>query len=134
MGVGNFLAALSGACNNLGVLRHITAPESPWQNSRAERRGGWLKQKLSQELDSGQGIATNLDELDELLTSLVSAKNRWFNAGGYTPTQLVFGELPRVPGELLADNSIGLQVLSDAYHDPAGLDEAGVEFCRRNEI
>ncbi|CAE7228281.1 unnamed protein product, partial [Symbiodinium pilosum] len=89
---------------------------------------------LAHELESGQGIATNLDELDELLTSLVAAKNRWFNAGGYTPTQLVFGELPRVPGELLADNSIGLQVPSDAYHDPAGLDEAGAEFRRRNEI
>ena len=129
-----FLGRFERGLEQLGVLHHITAPESPWQNSRAERHRGWLKQKLSQELESGQGIATNLDELDELLTSLVAAKNRWFNAGGYTPTQLVFGELPRVPGELLADNSIGLQVPSDAYHDPAGLDEAGAEFRRRNEI
>ena len=82
-----FLGRFERGLEQLGVLHHITAPESPWQNSWAERHGGWLKQKLSQELDSGQGIATNLDELDELLTSLVSAKNRWFNAGGYTPTR-----------------------------------------------
>ena len=53
----------------LGVLHHVTAPESPWQNFRAERHGGWLKQRLAQELDSGQGIATNHDDLDELLAS-----------------------------------------------------------------
>ena len=59
----------------LGVLHHVTAPESPWQNSRAERHGGWLKQRLSQELESGQGVVTCHDDLDELLASLVSAKN-----------------------------------------------------------
>ena len=74
------------------------------------------------------------DDVDEMLSSLVSAKNRWFNSGGYTPTELVFGELPRVPGELLSDNSCGLQTLSDAFHDPAGLDEAGAEFRHRNAI
>ena len=93
----------------LGILHHITAPESPWQNSRAERHGGWLKQRIAQELDSGQGIVENLADLDKLLATVVAAKNRWFNSGGYTPTQLVFGELPRVPGELLSDNINGQQ-------------------------
>ncbi|CAE7223309.1 unnamed protein product [Symbiodinium sp. KB8] len=118
----------------LGILQHVTAPESPWQNSRAERHGGWLKQKLTQELDSGQGIISSKEDLDELLASLVSAKNRWFNHGGYTPTQMVFGELPRVPGELLTSDETSLPVLNDAFHDPAGMDEAATEFKHRHQI
>ena len=118
----------------LGILQHVTAPESPWQNSRAERHGGWLKQKLVQELDSGRGVVTSREDLDELLASLVSVKNRWFNHGGYTPAQMVFGELPRIPGELLSSDESGMQALSDAFHDPAGMDEAAVEFKRRHQI
>ncbi|CAE7202644.1 unnamed protein product [Symbiodinium sp. CCMP2456] len=91
----------------MGTLHHITAPESPWQNSRAERHGGWLKQRLTQELDSGRGIAENLDDVDELISAVVSAKNRWYNAGGYTPVQLVFGEMPRIPGDLLSQDNLG---------------------------
>ena len=118
----------------LGVLHHVTAPESPWQNSRAERHGGWLKQRLSQELDSGQGVVTCHDDLDELLASLVSAKNRWFNNGGFTPAQMVFGELPRVPGELLSSDEVGMQTVHDALHDPAGQDEMASEFKKRIKI
>ncbi|CAE6953093.1 GIP [Symbiodinium sp. CCMP2592] len=117
----------------LGILHHITAPESPWQNSRAERHG-WLKQRITQELDSGMGIVENLHDIDELLAAVVSAKNRWFNSGGYTPVQLVYGELPRVPGELLSDNNNGQQVISDGFYDPAGMDEAGAEFRKSAAI
>ena len=62
------------------------------------------------------------------------AKNRWFCSGGYTPVQLVFGEMPRVPGELLSDNPSGLQPLCDAFNDPAGLDEAGAELRKSMAI
>ncbi|CAE7403523.1 unnamed protein product, partial [Symbiodinium necroappetens] len=104
----------------LGTLHHVTAPDSPWQNSRAERHGGWLKQRMIQELESGQSVIENLDDLDEILAATTAAKNRWFCSGGYTPVQLVFGEMPRVPGELLSDNPSGLQPLCDAFNDPAG--------------
>ena len=118
----------------LGVLHHVTAPESRWQNSRAERHGGWLKQRLTQELDSGQGIAETIEDVDELLASVVAAKNRWFNSGGYTPVQLVFGELPRIPGDLLSQDSLGQQVISDGFHDPSGLGEMGAEFRKSAAI
>ena len=72
--------------------------------------------------------------MDEFLASITAAKNRWFNQGGYTPVQLVFGELPRVPAELLSEDQGGLVPLSDAYHDPAGLDESGAEFRKRIQI
>ena len=118
----------------LGTLHHVTAPDSPWQNSRAERHGGWLKQRMIQELESGQSVIENLEDLDELLAATTAAKNRWFCSGGYTPVQLVFGEMPRVPGELLSDNPSGLQPLCDAFNDPAGLDEAGAELRRSMAI
>ena len=88
-GGNEFRSVFERGLEQLGILHHVTAPESPWQNSRAERHGGWRKGKLKQE-----------------------AKNRWFNAGGYTPVQLVFGELPRVPGELLSNDTGGLVPLS----------------------
>ena len=117
----------------LGVLQRVTAPESPWQNSRAERHGGWLKQKMTQELDSGRGIIATKEDLDEF-AGVPGAKNRWFNNGGYTPAPIIFGELPRMPGELLSSDESGLQVLSDAFHDPPGMDEAATEFKRRHQI
>ena len=118
----------------LGVLQHLTIPESPWQNSKSERHGGWLKERLQREVDSGQCSFGSMEEMDEFLASITAAKNRWFNQGGYTPVQLVFGELPRVPAELLSEDQGGLVPLSDAYHDPAGLDESGAEFRKRIQI
>ena len=47
---------------------------------------------------------------------------------------LVFGEHPRVPGELLSDDHAGLLAADDAYQDPTGVDEASKEFRRRHEI
>ena len=129
-----FQGVFERGLEQLGTLQHVTAPESPWQNSRAERHGGWLKHKLQQEIESGQCTLSSESEFDDFMASLVAAKNRWHNAGGYTPTQLVFGELPRIPGELLAEDSGGMVPLSDAYHDAAGLDAVGVEFRKRQEI
>ena len=109
----------------------MCAAESPWQNAKSERHGGWLKRRLTQEVESGRCTFDNLEELDEFLAQITAAKNRWFNEGGHCPVQLVFGELPRVSAELLNDGPGGLQPLSDVLHDPAGGDEIGAEFRRR---
>ena len=124
----SFRSVFERGMEQLGILRHVTAPESPWQNSRAERHGGWLTEK--KEVGSGQLSLSSLEELDDFMSQLLAAKNRWYNTGGYTPVQLVFGELPRVPGELLTEDAGGLVPLSDA----GGLDEVGAEFRRRSEI
>ena len=86
------------------------------------------------EITGGRCSLSSLSELDELLAGLTAAKNRFFNASGHSPAQLVFGEMPRVPAELLSSHSGGLQTLGDAYHDLAGMDEVGAEFRRRIEI
>ena len=133
-GGSEFRGQFERGLEQLGILQHVTTPECPWQNSKSERHGGWLKERLQREVNSGQCSFSSLEEMDEFLASITAAKNRWFNQGGYTPVQLVFGELPRVPAELLSEDQGGLVPLCDAYHDPAGLDECGAEFRRRVQI
>ena len=133
-GGNEFKGSFERGVEQLGCLHHVCAPESPWQNAKSERHGGWLKRRIQQEIDSGRCTFASLSEMDEFLSAITAAKNRWFNHGGHTPVQLVFGELPRVPAELLSDHPGGLVPLSDALHDPAGLDEVGEEFRRRTAI
>ena len=117
-----------------GCYQHVIHPESPWENAKAERHGGWLKNRLDSEIHGGRCIFTSLSEFDEFLASLTSTKNRWLSRGGYTPSQLVFGHLPRVPGELLAEDELGNAGLADAYEDPLEVDEAAGEYRRAHRI
>lgn len=129
-----FKGVFERGCEQMGILQHVIAPESPWQNAKAERHGGWLKEKLDREVSSGRCSFGSLPELDEFLAALTSAKNRWFNRGGYTPSTLVFGELPRIPDDLLSDDYPGLHGLHDAYSDPLGIDESAREYRKRHHI
>ena len=129
-----FKAKFERGCESQGILQHVILPECPWENSKAERHGGWLKEKLDKEVNSGACTFTTLQELDEFLTYLTAAKNRWFSRSGYTPAALVFGETPRIPGDLLSDDFPGLCAHEDAHSDPYGVDEASTEFRRRQEI
>ena len=36
-----------------GVMQIVTDSGSPWQNGRCERHGGWVKERLEEELQSG---------------------------------------------------------------------------------
>ena len=117
-----------------GVYQHVIHPECPWENGKGERHGGWLKNRLDSEIHGGRCVFTNLPELDEFLSSLTATKNRWLSKGGYTPAQLVFGELPRVPGELLSEDELGNHGLRDAFEDPGEVDEAAGEYRRRHAV
>ena len=37
-----------------GILQHVIHPECPWENGKAERHGGWLKNRLDSEIQSGR--------------------------------------------------------------------------------
>ena len=129
-----FKGAYERGLENMGIFQHVIHPESPWENGLAERHGGWLKQRLDRELASGRGVIQDLTDLDELLSALTSTKNNWLNKGGYTPSQLVFGQMTRVPGELLAEDDLALHGLQDAFEDPLEVDEAAGEYRRRFQI
>ena len=129
-----FKAAFERGCEAHGVLQHVVEPENPWKNAMAERHGGFLKDRLEQELLAGGSIVQDWSDLDDFLHELTSTKNRWLNKGGQTPIQLVFGQLPRVPGELLADDHPGLMALQDSQEDLTGADQATAEYRRSMTI
>ena len=79
-------------------------------------------------------MVSSPEELDLLLTALVSHKNRWFHRGGYSPCQLVFGINPRVPFELLSDDNLQAAAISDMLSDPFDQDTSSAEFARTHLI
>ena len=129
-----FRGSFERGLENSGILQHVIHPESPWENGLAERHGGWLKDRIDREIQSGRTLIHNFNDLDEMLSSLTSSKNNWLNRGGFTPSQLVFGQMVRLPGELLADDELALQGCLDAHEDPLQVDEAAGEFRRRFQI
>ena len=129
-----FKAVFERGCEGQGILQHVVLPENPWKNAMSERHGGFVKHRLDQELSSGQCVLQNWEDLDDYLHEMLSVKNRWLSRGGVSPTQLVFGKLPRVPGDLLSDDHTGLMALHDALEDPLGTDQAATEYRRRMGI
>ena len=133
-GGGEFRYEFERAAEQCGIMQIISDSHSPWQNGRCERHGGWVKQRLEQELQSGHSVVANAEDLDMLLASLVSHKNRWFHRGGYSPYQLTFGINPRVPIELLSDDSLQEAGVSDITADGFEQDSAAAEFNRAHAI
>ncbi|CAE7735919.1 unnamed protein product [Symbiodinium sp. CCMP2592] len=129
-----FKAHFERGCEGQGILQHVVLPENPWKNAISERHGGFIKHRLDQELSSGRGVLQTWEDLDDFLHEMVSVKNRWLSRGGVSPTQLVFGKMPRIPGDLLSDDHTGLMALHDALEDPLGTDQAAAEFRRRMEV
>ena len=85
-----------------------------------------------------KGIETEVvftpDDLEDLLAEIVSLKKRRGNRGGFTPYQLVIGNNPRVPHELLSEDAVdevGMQQLS---RDDADLDSPAKAFRQSMRI
>eukprot|EP00959_Pyramimonas_sp_CCMP1952_P284724 5952326-Pyramimonas_sp.AAC.1 len=117
-----------------GVCQHVCDADSPRQNGRVERHGGWVKDRVKAELESGPFLPADLQELDDLITELVAHKNRYWHRGGFSPLQLVFGENPRLPHDILSDDHKGLPGWQDAVRPPSEQDQAGAEFARAQEV
>ena len=118
----------------LGILQAVTDSASPWQNGRVERHGAWVKQRLEEEVQSGQEIVRSSKELETLAVNVVAHKNKWFHRGGFSPYQLVFGVNPRVPLELLSDDQMIVPGLADASVDPFEADTPAAEFARAHQV
>ena len=117
-----------------GIFHHVCDRQSPWQNGRCERHGGWIKEKVLQELKAGQGVVQSEADLEEFLIGLATAKNKWYHRGGFTPLQIAFGQNPRVPHELLADEELGEIGLADLHADPSLEASPAMEFARRFHV
>ena len=117
-----------------GIMHIVSDAHSPWQNGRVERHGGWVKEKLQQELEAGQGLIRTVEELEEMITALICNKNQYFHRGGYSPSQLVFGTNPRVPTDLLSDDPMDIVGLESLQADAFEQDTPGAEFNKRHLI
>ena len=129
-----FKAHFERCLEQLGVLQTVTDGASPWQNGRAERHSAWVKQRLEEEVQSGQTILQSSRDLEILAIQTVAHKNRWFHRGGFSPYQLVFGINPRIPLELLSDDHRQVPGLADAQVDPFEADTPASEFARSHQI
>eukprot|EP00959_Pyramimonas_sp_CCMP1952_P119612 2501267-Pyramimonas_sp.AAC.1 len=72
--------------------------------------------------------------MDDLIFELVAHKNRFWHRGGFSPLQLVFGENPRLPHDLLSDGHKALPGWQDVTSPSSEQDEAGAEFARAHAI
>ena len=72
--------------------------------------------------DDDQEEDSGLDE------EIVSLKNRRGNRGGFTPYQLVIGQNPRVPHELLSDDAVDEVGMQELSRDDADLDSPAKAF------
>ena len=117
-----------------GVMQSVTDSAAPWQNGRVERHGAWLKQRLEEEVQSGQAVLQSSADLEMLAIMVTSHKNRWFHRGEYSPYQLVFGVNPRVPLELLSDDQLVIPGIADADADSFEADTPAAEFARAHAI
>ena len=118
----------------LGTLQVTTDQESPWQNGRVERHGQWVKDRAEMETGAVATVVTSLCDLEELMVELVTCKNSWFNRGGYSPAQLVYGKNPRLPAELLSDAGQDSPGWQDILCDTSEMDTAASEFRKSFEI
>ncbi len=133
-GGGEFRYEFERSAEQSGIMQVVTDAASPWQNGRAERHGGWVKTRLEQEIQSGECVVQSVSELEQLVISLVSHKNRWYHRGGFSPYQLTFGANPRIPLELLSDDSLQEPAISDVTADAFEQDSAAAEFSRSHAI
>eukprot|EP00959_Pyramimonas_sp_CCMP1952_P127756 2672149-Pyramimonas_sp.AAC.1 len=65
----------------LGGRRRACDADSPRQNGRAERCGGWVEERARSEVESGASVVSSLVDLDELIWELVSHKNLFWHRG-----------------------------------------------------
>ena len=74
------------------------------------------------------------DDLEDLLAEIVSLKNRRGNRRGFTPYQLVIGQNPRVPHELLSDDAVDEVEMQELSRDDADLDSPAKAFRQSMRI
>ena len=115
-----------------GSFHHVTDADSPWQNGRCERHGGWMKDLLQKGVE--EGLVSTAEELDLLACEAAACKNRYFNRGGFSPYQLVFGTAPRLPHDLLADGFLDRVGAEDLKEPATDADTAAAQFARQHSL
>ncbi|CAL1150714.1 unnamed protein product, partial [Cladocopium goreaui] len=99
----------------LGVGLHYTDAQSPWQNSRTEKAGGILKEKI---LATIHATSASMEELPYVISEVVAGRNRYMDRFGFSPMQRVFGKNLRLPASLLATDALNRELADASATDP----------------
>ena len=109
-----------------GVLIRQAGVESPEQIGRVERHGGLFKAMLKRMIT--EHAVQGFDDMKVAVAEAVSTKNNLSRNGGFSPSQWVFGTLPRGPGDQFDE-----QEFADLGPLQGQL-EPGTAFVRRAEL
>ena len=99
-----FRGGFSRLCAGAGTVVFRAAARAPWQQGRVERHGGVIKEMIEKSRE--EMPPTCMEELVHILHACESAKNRYSNRSGYSPTQRMIGHWPRVPSSLMSDEDV----------------------------
>eukprot|EP00959_Pyramimonas_sp_CCMP1952_P272321 5693486-Pyramimonas_sp.AAC.1 len=106
-------------------MHRVCDANSPRPDGRVERHGGWIRERIKAEVESGSALPGNQSEPEDLVYELCAHKNRFWYRGGFPPLQLALEENPRLPDELLSDDGLGLPGWQDAIRPASEQDSAG---------
>ena len=109
-----------------GVLIRQAGVESPQQIGRVERHEGLFKAVLKRMV--ADHAVKGFDDMKVAIAKAVSTKNNLSRYGGFSPSQWVFGTLPRGPGHQFDE-----QEFADLGPLQGQL-EPGTAFARRAEL
>ena len=80
-------------CQNFNIKILSTGAHSPFQNGLCERNHMIVDQMVDKMMSHDSSMS-----FENALSSAIFAKNAMINVNGYSPSQLVFGRIPRIPG------------------------------------
>ena len=106
---------LQQSVGGLGVGLHYIDAQSPWQNSRTERAGGILKEKISA---TAQATSASTEEMPLVIAEVVACRNRYMDRFGFSPMQRVFGKNLRLPASLLSTDALNRDLVQASAGDP----------------
>ena len=97
------------------ALDFITDAQSPWQNSRTEKAGGILTEKI---LATIHATSASMEELPIVISEVVAGRNGYMDRFGFSPMQRVFGKNLRLPASLLATDALNGELADVSATDP----------------
>ena len=106
-------SGMSRLCDWHNIKVKDAAAQAHWQAGVTERQGGWFKGIWDRVV---QDLSLEDAEVEIAGTLVCAAKNELRRRCGHSPTQWVFGKLPRLPPEL-GDPDAGEEVSWDVTKD-----------------
>eukprot|EP00971_Amphidinium_carterae_P348257 6490405-Amphidinium_carterae.1 len=93
-----------------GVFLVTINARAPWEQGITERHGAAIKEQAR--MAAAMTDVLTDEDVDELVAAACLSHNQYYDRSGYTPSQRVFGQLPRFPSDLVSDQQLDSDVLA----------------------